>query len=168
MLRFTRRRWPPCTPSDRPLERRIVTLPDIWLNFGFEPEIAFADLAENMAVAEGFIKHVMGACLENNNLDMQILETFEASKLSQEEKGDEKAEQAKGGKAKGKKTSTTGKKTPSKQPAKPKHWRAVPLRERVSAIVNSQFAKVTYTEAINILWLSLRRATSSITRCSGE
>lgn len=46
----------------------------------------------------------------------------------------------------------TNAKRPKKQKKQPKRqWRDIPLRERLTSIVNSQFARVTYTEAIDIL-----------------
>lgn len=49
-------------------------LAEFWM---IEPEVAFADLAENMALAEAFIKHVMRAALERCPAEMQFFEESE-------------------------------------------------------------------------------------------
>jgi len=101
-------------------------LSEFWM---IEPEIAFADLQENMCVAEAFLKYVMDAALKRNPADMQVLEEFE-TRTHTEIPEDEKKAMAL-----------------SKQP----HWRALPLRQRLQNIIDAQFARVTYTEAIDIL-----------------
>lgn len=72
---------------------------------------------------------VMDAALKRNPADMALLEDFEIrmhTELPEEEK---KAVERSG------------------QP----HWRALPLRQRLTHIVDAKFARVTYTEAIAIL-----------------
>ncbi|MBE7012506.1 MAG: asparagine--tRNA ligase [Ruminococcaceae bacterium] len=75
---------------------------EFWM---IEPEIAFADLEDNMALAEDMIKYVINYCLENVPEEMQFFGTFV-------DKG---------------------------------------LLERLENIVNSDFAHVTYTEAVELL-----------------
>jgi asparaginyl-tRNA synthetase len=101
-------------------------LSEFWM---IEPEIAFADLQENMCVAESFLKYVMDAALKRNGPDMQVLEKFETAShvdIPEEEK---------------KAVARSG------QP----HWRSLPLRKRLQNIIDAKFARVTYTEAIEIL-----------------
>jgi len=100
-------------------------LSEFWM---IEPEIAFADLQENMCVAESFLKYVMDAALKRNPADMQLLEEFEtrSHEISDEEK---KA---------------------AERTNKP-HWRSLPLRQRLQKIISAKFARVTYTEGIEIL-----------------
>ena len=75
---------------------------EFWM---IEPEIAFADLEDNMALAEDMIKYVINYCLETIPEEMQFFGTFV-------DKG---------------------------------------LLERLENIVNSDFAHVTYTEAVELL-----------------
>merc|ERR1712043_34154 len=91
--------------------------------------------------------------------DFKILESFEiknnavrnkAKKKEEKLKKQRLAEKFKKLKAEGK--LDTNAKRPKKQKKQPKRqWRDIPLRERLTSIVNSQFARVTYTEAIDIL-----------------
>lgn len=129
-------------------------LSEFWM---IEPEIAFADLEENMNVAEGFLRFVLKACLDRNNGDLQVLEDFEKKRLGfgpkpkwekkakgqADKKGDKKDDKKKKG----------GKKTETKEEEKPvvKDWRSVPLRDRIKNITSSQFARITYTAAIDLL-----------------
>jgi len=101
-------------------------LSEFWM---IEPEIAFADLEENMCIAEAYLKYCFETCLTRNPADMALLEQFETrthTELTEEEKR------------------ITGKST---QP----HWRSIPLRDRLRKIIDTGFARVTYTEAIKIL-----------------
>lgn len=150
-------------------------LSEFWM---IEPEIAFADLVENMDIAEGFLKFVMNYVVEKCPADLVILEEFEKRRMDEKKKEAEKnaknqawaqaqkmreqkkaeAEQAKADKAAGKEPA---KKEPKKKEKKEKgkaekkdatpDWRAQPLRQRLDRIINSSFARVTYTEAIEIL-----------------
>jgi asparaginyl-tRNA synthetase len=70
-----------------------------------EPEIAFADIADDMKLAEDMIKYVINYCLEELPEEMNFFGTFV-------DKG---------------------------------------LLERLNGIVNSDFAHVTYTEAVELL-----------------
>ena len=69
-----------------------------------EPEMCFADLLDNMEIAENYLKYSLLYVLENNKDEIEFLE-----------KNNEKG-----------------------------------LRKRLENIVNSNFERVTYTEAINI------------------
>ena len=75
---------------------------EFWM---IEPEIAFADLADDMELAESMIKYVIGAVMEECPDEMEFFNTFV-------DKG---------------------------------------LLERLTAVANSDFGRVTYTEAVDIL-----------------
>jgi len=47
-------------------------LAEFWM---IEPEVAFADLAENMELSQEFVQYVIGYVLENNLKDLQLLDT---------------------------------------------------------------------------------------------
>ena len=46
-------------------------LAEFWM---IEPEVAFADLKENIDLAEKMLKYCINYCLENNKLDLEFLE----------------------------------------------------------------------------------------------
>ncbi|MCI8512549.1 MAG: asparagine--tRNA ligase [Lachnospiraceae bacterium] len=75
---------------------------EFWM---IEPEMAFADLDDNMAVAEGMLKYVIRYVLENAPAEMNFFNQFV-------DKG---------------------------------------LLERLNHVLNSEFAHVTYTEAVRLL-----------------
>ena len=75
---------------------------EFWM---IEPEIAFADLEDNMQLAEAMIKYIINYVLENAPEEMQFFNSFV-------DKG---------------------------------------LLERLNHIVNSDFGRVTYTEAVDLL-----------------
>ncbi|KMT21127.1 asparagine--tRNA ligase [Clostridium cylindrosporum] len=75
---------------------------EFWM---IEPEISFADLSDNMELAEEMIKYIINYCLENAPEEMEFFNSFV-------DKG---------------------------------------LFERLENVVSSDFAKITYTEAIDIL-----------------
>jgi len=108
-------------------------LAEFWM---IEPEIAFADLNENMNVAEAFVKFTINYVLEHNEFDLQFLEEFEQTNLK--EKIDESKKRAK----------ETGEKVDLEIV---KGFRGTPLRERLTLVANSDFGRVTYTEAVEIL-----------------
>ena len=70
-----------------------------------EPEIAFADLNDNMELAEDMLKYIIKYCMENAPEEMEFFNSFV-------DKG---------------------------------------LFDRLNNVVNSDFARITYTEAIDIL-----------------
>ncbi len=90
-------------------------LAEFWM---IEPEVAFNDLADNMNLAEEFIKYVIKHAIENNKDDIEFL----AQRLEEEEK------------------------------QKPQNERSeMNLREKLDFVVNNDFERLTYTEAIEIL-----------------
>ncbi|MDB5202233.1 MAG: asparagine--tRNA ligase [Ferruginibacter sp.] len=90
-------------------------LAEFWM---IEPEVAFADLEDNMDLAEDFIKYIIAYALEHNREDLEFL----AQRLEEEEK------------------------------QKPQNERAeMGLMEKLDFVVNNNFERVTYTEAIEIL-----------------
>jgi asparaginyl-tRNA synthetase len=90
-------------------------LAEFWM---IEPEVAFADLKDNMALATDCLKYVLAYALEQGDEDLAFLE--------QRELNEEKS-----------------------MPTAERHDR--PLRERLQAVVESDFVHVTYTEAIDLL-----------------
>ncbi len=90
-------------------------LAEFWM---IEPEMAFADLEENMNVAEEFIKYVINYALANNREDIEFL----AERLAEEDK------------------------------QRPQNERSeMSLIEKLEMVINNQFERITYTEAIDIL-----------------
>jgi asparaginyl-tRNA synthetase len=90
-------------------------LAEFWM---IEPEMAFFDLADNMDLAEDFIKYVVHYALDNCAEDLEFLE----NRLIQEEKSKPQAERSE-----------------------------MTLREKLHFIIDNNFKRVTYTEAIDIL-----------------
>ena len=94
------------TPSDRPsrAENSNTTrhAAEFWM---IEPEIAFADLEDDMELAEAMLKYVIRYVMEHAPEEMQFFNSFV-------DKG---------------------------------------LIERLNHVVNSEFGRVTYTEAIELL-----------------
>lgn len=90
-------------------------LAEFWM---IEPEVAFADLTDNMDLAEDMLKYVITYCLEHCDEDIAFLE----NRLIQEEKN------------------------------KPQNERSpMALREKLQFCIESDFERLTYTEAIRIL-----------------
>ncbi|SEW05531.1 asparagine--tRNA ligase [Chitinophaga arvensicola] len=90
-------------------------LAEFWM---IEPEMAFYELADNMDLAEAFIKSVVGYILDNNRDDLDFL----ASRLVEEDK------------------------------QKPQNERSeMGLIEKLEFVLNNEFVRITYTEAIDIL-----------------
>jgi len=90
-------------------------LAEFWM---IEPEIAFADINDNMDLAEDMLKYVIKYCMDNHQDDLEFLE----NRLMDEEK------------------------------QKPQNERSpMPLREKLQFCMDSDFERLTYTEAINIL-----------------
>ena len=90
-------------------------LAEFWM---IEPEVAFADLEDNMNLAEEFIKFIICYAIENNKEDLEFL----AQRLDEEEKQKPQAERSEMG-----------------------------LMEKLDFVVNNDFERITYTEAIDIL-----------------
>lgn len=109
-------------------------LSEFWM---IEPEIAFADLKENMNVAEGYLKYAIQQALERCPGDMKILEDFAQRNLTNDGKKKVAKKHSGGKKGKGKKVATD--------------WLSLPLRERLKNVVDSNFVRITYTEVIEVL-----------------
>ncbi|MEL6810151.1 MAG: asparagine--tRNA ligase [Bacteroidota bacterium] len=90
-------------------------LAEFWM---IEPEVAFNDLADNMDLAEDFIKYVVQYALDHCQDDLEFLE----NRLIQEEKGKPQAERSE-----------------------------MTLREKLHFVIDNNFMRVSYTEAIDIL-----------------
>ena len=90
-------------------------LAEFWM---IEPEVAFADLEDNMNLAEEFIKYIIRHALEHNKEDLEFL----AQRLADEEKQKPLIDRSEMG-----------------------------LMEKLDFVVNNDFERLTYTEAINIL-----------------
>ena len=90
-------------------------LAEFWM---IEPEVAFNDLADNMDLAEDFIKYVISYALEHCQDDLAFLE----QRLIQEDKSKPTAER-----------------------------QEMTLREKLHFVIDNNFKRVSYTEAIDIL-----------------
>ena len=90
-------------------------LAEFWM---IEPEVAFADLKDNIDLAEKMLKYCINYCIENNKLDLEFLEMRlknEESQLKKELRSESS------------------------------------LLERLKFVVNNEFKRLSYTEAIKIL-----------------
>lgn len=90
-------------------------LAEFWM---IEPEVAFNDLNDNMALAEDMLKYVIQYALENNKDDIEFL----SQRLFDEEKQKPQTERSE-----------------------------MTLLEKLNFCLTHDFAKITYTEAIDIL-----------------
>ena len=90
-------------------------LSEFWM---IEPEVAFADLEENMDLAEEFLKYCIQYCITNCADDLRFLD----NRLVEEEKNLKKEEKHEMG-----------------------------LLERLQFVIENDFERLTYTEAIDIL-----------------
>lgn len=89
-------------------------LAEFWM---IEPEIAFADINDNMDIAEDFLKYLIKYALDNCNDDLQFL----SKRLADEEKN------------------------------KKMQDRAPELIGKLKSVYESNFERITYTQAIEIL-----------------
>ena len=90
-------------------------LAEFWM---IEPEVAFADIQDNMDLAEDMLKYLVSYALENCAEDLEFLE----QRLINEEK------------------------------EKPQNERsAMTLREKLRFVLDNNFERITYTQAIEIL-----------------
>ena len=90
-------------------------LSEFWM---IEPEVAFADLNQNMDLAEEFLKYCIQYCIENNAEDLQFLDARMKegeSKLKKEERSE------------------------------------MGLLERLQFVIENNFVRLTYREAIDVL-----------------
>jgi asparaginyl-tRNA synthetase len=90
-------------------------LAEFWM---IEPEMAFYDLKDNMALAEEMLKYVITYALDKNKEDIEFL----SQRLLDEEKNKPQAERSE-----------------------------LSLIEKLNFCLGNEFAKITYTEAIDIL-----------------
>ena len=90
-------------------------LAEFWM---IEPEVAFNDLADNMDLAEDFIKYVIKYTVDKCGDDLKFLE----NRLLEEEKSKPQAERSE-----------------------------MTLLEKLSFVLDNNFKRVSYTEAIDIL-----------------
>ncbi len=90
-------------------------LSEFWM---IEPEIAFADLEDNMNLAEDFLKYCIQCCIKNNTDDLRFLD----ERLMNEEKNYKKEDKSEMG-----------------------------LLERLQFVLENDFHRLTYSEAIDIL-----------------
>ncbi len=90
-------------------------LSEFWM---IEPEIAFADLTQNMDLAEEFLKYCIQYCIDHNAEDLKFLDARmveEENKLKKEERSE------------------------------------MGLLERLQFVIENDFVRLTYREAIDIL-----------------
>ena len=90
-------------------------LAEFWM---IEPEVAFADLKDNMDLAEDFLKFIIKHLLDNNTEDLAFLE----QRLIQEDKSKPQIER-----------------------------NEMTLTDKLRFVVDNNFKRVSYTEAIDIL-----------------
>ncbi len=90
-------------------------LAEFWM---IEPEMAFFDLKDNMALAEEMLKYVINYTLEHNKEDIEFL----SQRLFDEEKNKPQADRSE-----------------------------LTLLEKLNFCLGNDFAKISYTEAIDIL-----------------
>ena len=90
-------------------------LSEFWM---IEPEIAFADLEQNMDLAEEFLKYCIQHCIDNNADDLKFLD----ARMAKEEDKLKKEERSEMG-----------------------------LLERLHIVIENDFERLTYREAIDIL-----------------
>ena len=90
-------------------------LSEFWM---IEPEVAFANLNDNMNLSEEFLKYCIQFCITNYEDDLKFLD----QRMTDEEKSVKKEQRLEMG-----------------------------LLERLQFVVNSDFERITYTQAIEIL-----------------
>jgi len=90
-------------------------LAEFWM---VEPEVAFADLEDNMDLAEDFIKFIISYSIEHNKEDLEFL----AQRLEEEEKQKPMIERSE-----------------------------FNLLDKLRFVIDNNFERITYTEAIEIL-----------------
>jgi asparaginyl-tRNA synthetase len=88
-----------------------------------EPEMAFYDLEDNMNLAEEFIRYIIQYAINNNREDLEFL----SQRLAEEEK-----------------------QLPQDKRSDPDSYRGG-LIEKLEFVLNNNFERLTYTEAIDIL-----------------
>lgn len=89
-------------------------LAEFWM---IEPEVAFADINDDMDLAESFLKYLIKYAIDHCKEDLEFLQ----QRLIAEES------------------------------TKPESERSMPLMEKLNFVLNNEFVRLTYTEAIEIL-----------------
>jgi len=112
-------------------------LAEFWM---IEPEIAFADIIENMNVAEHYVRFVLKYAMEKCPDELKFLEDYEKKFLEERKKEEDDATKQEG-----------AEKDKKKKQKDIRGFRLQPLRERLQHVAESDFARITYTEAIEIL-----------------
>jgi asparaginyl-tRNA synthetase len=90
-------------------------LAEFWM---IEPEVAFADIHDNMDLAEDFLSYICKHVMEHNADDLQFLHDREMKEESQKPTADRNE---------------------------------FPLMERLKFVIENDFERITYTEAVHLL-----------------
>eukprot|EP01121_Diplochlamys_sp_Union-15-3_P014676 TRINITY_DN4713_c0_g1_i1.p1 TRINITY_DN4713_c0_g1~~TRINITY_DN4713_c0_g1_i1.p1 ORF type:complete len:537 (+),score=110.54 TRINITY_DN4713_c0_g1_i1:139-1749(+) len=93
-------------------------LAEFWM---IEPEVAFADLRDNMDLAEGYLKFCINAVLDDCKEDLEFLESLEQLLLKTDPEKDQK------------------------------QYKSVKLRERLRSVASQSFERLTYDKAVEIV-----------------
>ena len=101
-------------------------LAEFWM---IEPEVAFASLTDDMALAEAYIKAVVGCVLKECEGELEVLDKAAAAATAAAAKG------------------AAPKKGDSGAPPPP----PTTLKQRLTAIVNTPFVRLSYTDAVAAL-----------------
>ena len=144
-------------------------LAEFWM---IEPEIAFADLTENMNVAEAYIKHTLRYVMDTCADDLALFEAKEEEWIKENKAAADKAQmeankaaklaakQAQQAKKNAAAEGSSAEAAPS-VPAPKKvqvagsgSWSTAKLRDRLRNTIESPFERLTYTRAIEILQAS--------------
>ena len=142
-------------------------LAEFWM---IEPEIAFADLTENMNVAEAYIKHALSYVMETCAADLALFEAKEEEWIKENKAAADKAQMeankaaklaAKQAQQAKKSGAAPSEAAPAAAPVAKKvqiagsgAWSTAKLRERLRNTIESPFERLTYTRAIEILQAS--------------
>jgi len=97
-------------------------LAEFWM---IEPEIAFADLEDDMRLAEDYVRYCCQFVLDHNREDLRTIDTYHKYAAEQAAKQAKKGQQAR----------------VADQPAE----------QRLEQVASSDFQKISYTEAIEVL-----------------
>lgn len=140
-------------------------LAEFWM---IEPEIAFADLTENMNVAEAYIKHALRYVMDTCADDLALFEAKEEEWIKENKAAADKAQTeankaAKQAQQAKKNADAEGavEAAASSAPVAKKvqvggsgAWTTAKLRDRLLSTIESPFERLTYTRAIEILQAS--------------
>lgn len=138
-------------------------LAEFWM---IEPELAFADLKDDMRCAEAFLKFCISEALRTCDGDLAYLEEFEkkqeVNRAQQEKENKKREQQEQAAKMKALREQSAKDGQPLPEQVKPKKqkkkvvkagksFKSTPLRERLQQVVAKPFAHITYTQAIDRL-----------------